>query len=162
MFGYSGTAIALAAGGLVVTAAGGALVTQLGPWYYGLKKPAWQPPDWLFGPAWTAIFLCMAVAFVLSWEKLPDTGDKVRLFGLFALNGGLNTLWSFLFFGRRRPDLALIEIVPFFSSIVLLTLTVAPLDRRAAWAFAPYLCWVLFATVLNISIVRRNAPFGIR
>ncbi|MBC7843868.1 MAG: tryptophan-rich sensory protein [Gemmatimonadaceae bacterium] len=162
MFGFSATAIALAAGGLVVTAAGGALVTQLGPWYYGLKKPAWQPPDWLFGPAWTTIFLCMGVAFVLSWEQLPDTGDKVRLFGLFALNGGLNTLWSFLFFGRRRPDLALIEIVPFFSSIVLLTLTVAPLDRRAAWAFVPYLCWVLFATVLNISIVRRNAPFGTR
>ena len=162
MLGFSVTAIALAAGGLVVTAAGGALVTQLGPWYYGLKKPTWQPPDWLFGPAWTTIFLCMAVAFVLSWDQLPDAGAKARLFGLFALNGGLNTLWSFLFFGRRRPDLALIEIVPFFSSIVLLTLTVAPLDRRAAWAFVPYLCWVLFASVLNIAIVRRNAPFGNR
>lgn len=162
MSGFSVTAIALAAGGLVVTAAGGALVTQLGPWYYGLKKPAWQPPDWLFGPAWTTIFLCMAVSFVLSWNQLPDAGAKARLFGLFALNGGLNTLWSFLFFGRRRPDLALIEIVPFFSSIVLLTMTVAPLDRRAAWAFVPYLCWVLFASVLNIAIVRRNAPFGTR
>lgn len=162
MFGYSGTAISLAAGGLVVTAAGGALVTQLGPWYYGLNKPKWQPPDWLFGPAWTTIFLCMGAAFVLSWEQLPDSGDRARLFGLFALNGGLNTLWSFLFFGKRRPDLALIEIVPFFSSIVLLTLTVAPLDSRAAWAFVPYLLWVMFATVLNIAIVRRNAPFGSR
>ena len=92
MSGFSVTAIALAAGGLVVTAAGGALVTQLGPWYYGLKKPAWQPPDWLFGPAWTTIFLCMAVSFVLSWNQLPDAGAKARLFGLFALNGGLNTL----------------------------------------------------------------------
>jgi translocator protein len=162
MLAYSVTAIALAAGGLVVTAAGGALVTQLGPWYYGLKKPAWQPPDWLFGPAWTTIFLCMAVSFVLSWNQLTDAGAKARLFGLFALNGGLNTLWSFLFFGQRRPDLALIEVVPFFGSIVLLTLTVAPLDKRAAWAFVPYLCWVLFATVLNIAIVRRNAPFGNR
>jgi translocator protein len=162
MSGISVTAIALAAGGLVVTAAGGALVTQLGPWYYGLKKPAWQPPDWLFGPAWTVIFLLMGSAFVLSWAQLPAGGARVRLFGLFALNAGLNTLWSFLFFGRRRPDLALIEIVPFFGSIVLLTVTVAPLDRRAAWAFVPYLCWVLFATVLNIAIVRRNAPFGNR
>ena len=131
MFGYSVTAITLAAGGLVVTAAGGALVTQLGPWYYGLQKPSWQPPDWLFGPAWTTIFLCMAFAFVLSWQQLPTDGAKARLFGLFALNGGLNTLWSFLFFGRRRPDLALIEILPFFGSIVLLMVTVAPLDRRA-------------------------------
>jgi translocator protein len=162
MSGVSVTAIALAAGGLVVTAAGGALVTQLGPWYYGLKKPSWQPPDWLFGPAWTLIFLLMGVAFVLAWEHLPTTADRLRLFGLFALNAGLNTLWSFLFFGRQRPDLALIEIVPFFGSIVLLTLTVAPLDRRAAWAFVPYLCWVMFATVLNIAIVRRNAPFGTR
>jgi translocator protein len=162
MRGVSGMAIALAAGGLLVTAAGGALVTQLGPWYYGLSKPKWQPPDWLFGPAWTAIFLCMAYAFVLAWAQLPTPGAKARLFGLFALNGGLNTLWSFLFFGLRRPDLALIEVVPFFGSIVLLTVTVAPLDARAAWAFVPYLLWVMFATVLNIAIVRRNAPFGQR
>ncbi len=162
MFGYSGSAISLAACGVVVTAAGGALVTQLGPWYYGLKKPSWQPPDWLFGPAWTTIFLFMAFAFIVSWDELPSNGAKARLFGLFALNGGLNTLWSFLFFGRRRPDLALIEIAPFFGSIVLLTVTVAPLDRRAAWAFVPYLCWVAFATVLNVAIVRRNAPFGLR
>lgn len=162
MLGYSVTAIALAACGVVLTAAGGALVTQLGPWYYGLKKPSWQPPDWLFGPAWTLIFLCMAAAFVMSWERLPSPAARLRLFGLFALNAGLNTTWSFLFFGRRRPDLALLEIVPFFGSIVLLTLTVAPLDMRAAWAFVPYLLWVMFATALNIAIVRRNAPFGHR
>lgn len=162
MFGYSGMAIALAAGGLVLTAAGGALATQLGPWYYGLKKPVWQPPDWLFGPAWTVIFLLMGFAFVVSWEQLPTTAERARLFGLFALNSGLNALWSLLFFARRRPDHALIEIVPFFGSIVLLTLTVAPLDRRAAWAFVPYLCWVSFAAVLNAAIVRRNAPFAPR
>ena len=162
MLGYSVTAMAIAAGGLVVTAAGGALVTQLGPWYYGLKKPSWQPPDWLFGPAWTTIFLCMAVAFVLAWQQLPTTGGKARLFGIFALNGALNTLWSFLFFGLRRPDWALVEIVPFFGTIVLMAVTVAPLDQRAAWAFVPYLCWVAFATVLNVAIVRRNAPFGQR
>lgn len=162
MDGMSLTAIALATGGLVVTAAGGALVTQLGPWYYGLKKPSWQPPDYLFGPAWTLIFVLMALAFVLAWERLETPGEKARLFGLFALNGGLNTLWSHLFFGRRRPDLALIEIAPFLGSILLLMWTVAPLDRRAVWAFVPYLCWVVFASVLNLAIVRRNAPFGHR
>ncbi len=162
MLGYSLVAIAIALGGLVVTAAGGALVTQLGPWYYGLKQPAWKPPDWLFGPAWTTIFLCMAWAFVLAWAKLPTTEERLRLFGIFALNGGLNTLWSFLFFGKRRPDLALIEVFPFIGSIVLMIYVTAPLDRRAAWAFAPYLTWVLFATVLNVAIVRRNAPFASR
>ena len=162
MLAVSVTAIALATGGLIVTAAGGALVTQLGPWYYGLSKPSWQPPDWLFGPAWTTIFLLMAFAFVLAWGQLPDSGAKARLVGLFALNGGLNTLWSYLFFGRRRPDLALIEIIPFFGSILLMIWTVAPLDVRAAWALVPYVCWVLFASVLNLAIVRRNAPFGHR
>jgi translocator protein len=162
MLGNSVTAIAIAACGVVVTAAGGALVTQLGPWYYGLKQPAWKPPDWLFGPAWTTIFLLMAFAFVVSWEQLPTTAARLRLFGLFALNAGLNTAWSYLFFGMRRPDWALIEIVPFAGSLVLMMVTVAPLDPRAFWALLPYLCWVSFATLLNVSIVRRNAPFEIR
>ncbi|MBC7562904.1 MAG: tryptophan-rich sensory protein [Gemmatimonadaceae bacterium] len=162
MRGYSGVAIALALSGIVLTAAGGALVTQLGPWYYGLKKPSWQPPNWLFGPVWTLIFLLMGLAFVMSYQQLPSLGARVRLFGLFGLNAGLNTLWSFLFFGLRRPDWALVEVVPFFGTIVLLVVTVAPLDKRAAWAFVPYLCWVAFATVLNVAIVRRNAPFGQR
>jgi translocator protein len=156
---YSVPAMALAAAGFVTTAAGGALVTQLGPWYYGLRKPSWQPPDWLFGPAWTTIFLCQAWAFVLAWEQLPRAWDRVWLFALFALVGGLNTLWSFLFFGRRRPDLALIEVVPFFLSILLLAVVTGRLDPRAGWAFVPYLVWVCFATVLNMAIVRLNAPF---
>ena len=162
MLGYSVTAIALAACGVVVTAAGGALVTQLGPWYYELEQPAWKPPDWLFGPAWTTIFLLMAFAFVVSWEQLPTTGGRLRLFGVFALNAGLNTTWSFLFFGRRRPDWALVELAPFAGSLILMMITVAPLDRRAVWALVPYLCWVSFASALNVSIVRRNAPFGLR
>ena len=162
MLGYSAAALGLAASGVVLTAAGGALVTQLGPWYYGLKKPGWQPPDWLFGPVWTVIFLLMGCAFVLSWEQLPSGLARLRLFGVFAINAGLNIIWSLLFFGRRRPDLALIEVVPFIGSIVLLMVTVAPLDRRAAWAFVPYLLWVMFATVLNVYIVRHNAPFGNR
>ena len=162
MLAYSVTAISLSAGGLIVAAAGGALMTQLGPWYYALSQPKWKPPDWLFGPAWTTIFLAVCYSFVLAWEQLPAGAARWRLFGLFALTGGLNTLWSYLFFARRRPDHALLEIFPFYASLVLVTWTVAPLDRRAAWAFAPYLCWVAFATALNISIVRRNAPFGTR
>ena len=162
MFGYSAIAITLAASGVVVIAAGGALVTQIGPWYYGLNKPSWQPPDWLFGPVWTVIFLLMGSAFVLAWEQLTSPAARMRLFGLFALNGGLNTVWSFLFFNFRRPDLALIEIVPFFGSLLLMVWTVYPLDRRAAWCFVPYIAWVVFATALNIAIIRRNAPFGQR
>jgi translocator protein len=156
---YSVPAMAIAAAGLVVTAAGGALVTQLGPWYYGLRQPSWKPPDWLFGPAWTTIFLFQAWAFVLAWEQLPQAWDRVWLMALFALTGGLNLLWSYLFFRRRRPDLALVEVFPFFGSIALLAVVTGRLDHRAGWAFAPYLVWVCFATALNIAIVRLNAPF---
>jgi translocator protein len=162
MLGHSLTAILLAACGLIVTAGGGALVTQLGPWYYGLDQPSWKPPDWLFGPAWTTIFLCMGWAFVLAWSKVPSVGGRAMLFGVFALNSGMNLLWSYLFFRRRRPDWALIEVFPFIGSILLMIVVTAPLDVRAGWAFAPYLIWVLFATVLNAAIVRRNAPFTTR
>jgi translocator protein len=162
MFGYSASAIALAVCGFLVTAAGGALVTQLGPWYYNLKKPSWQPPDWLFGPAWTTIFLCMGCAFVLAYSRATTLPQKATLFGVFALNGGLNTLWSYLFFGRRRPDWAMIEVFPFFGSIVLMMIAIRPFDARAPWFLVPYLVWVMFATVLNAAIVRRNAPFGSR
>jgi translocator protein len=162
MLAFSYSAMAIAATGFVVTAAGGALVTQLGPWYYSLKKPSWQPPDWLFGPAWSLIFLCMACAFVLAYSNTTTLAQKVTLIAVFALNGGLNTLWSFLFFGLRRPDWAMIEVFPFMASIVLMMVATAPYDARAPWFFVPYLVWVAFATVLNAAIVRRNAPFGLR
>jgi translocator protein len=159
---YSTPALALAAAGVVLTAAGGALVTQLGPWYYALKQPSWKPPDWLFGPAWTTIFLLQAWAFLLAWDQLPTGAQRWRLVGMFALSSGLNALWSFLFFGRRRPDLALIEVVPFLGVIVWLMLETGRLDPRAGWAFLPYVLWVSFATLLNVAIVRRNAPFTSR
>lgn len=162
MRGYSLTSILLAVAGVVVAAAGGAMVTQLGPWYYGLRKPTWQPPDWLFGPAWTTIFVAMAVAFVLAWARTTSDGERWRLAGIFALNIGLNALWSALFFRLRRPDLALIEIVPFYASIVLVFLVVRGLRPGAEWLLLPYLLWVAFATVLNREIVRLNGPFPSR
>jgi translocator protein len=158
----SWTAILLAMAGVIAAAAGGAVVTELGAWYYGLRKPAWQPPDWLFGPAWTTIFVCMAIAFVLSWTRTTSDGERLRLFAIFALNSGLNTLWSALFFRMRRPDLALWEIIPFYASIVLVFVTVRGLRPGAEWLVTPYLVWVAFATVLNRAIISLNGPFPAR
>jgi translocator protein len=93
---------------------------------------------------------------LLAWQQLPDSASRARLGGLFALNAGLNVLWSFLFFNRHRPDLALWESVIFLISIAHLLVTAGALDTRAAWALTPYLLWVSFATVLNATIVKLN------
>ena len=147
--------VAVAAGLAMFVAALGASATDVGPWYQALHKPSWQPPDWLFGPVWTIIFALTAYAGVLAWNasRLPR---RMQVMAIFALNALLNVLWSELFFNLHRPDQALIEVVPFWASIVGLIVAVGALSRRGAWMLAPYLAWVLFAGVLNLAIVRLN------
>jgi len=140
---------------VAVAAAGGAL-TDLGPWYRALAKPAWQPPDWLFGPAWTLIFACTAVAGAQAWRRTANPALRRRIVALFAANGVLNVLWSLLFFHLQRPAWALLEVVALWLSILALIVTLAAAWRPAAWLLAPYLAWVSFAAVLNAAIVYLN------
>lgn len=154
-------AIALAAGWAVVTAGLGALVTQLGPWYRELRKPRWQPPDWLFGPAWTLIFLLAALAAIMAWSADTATPASRRWLMLVYLgNGLLNVLWSLLFFRLHRPDRSLLEIAPLWCSILAMMLVVRPVSGLGALLLTPYIAWVTFAGVLNLAIVRLNQPFG--
>ncbi|MBV8915334.1 MAG: tryptophan-rich sensory protein [Acetobacteraceae bacterium] len=152
--------VLVAAAAAVLVALLGASATDIGPWYYSLHKPSWQPPDWVFGPAWTLIYGLAALAGVLAWQAVPDRQARLRIMGLFAANAVLNVLWSELFFRARRPDWALAETVPFWLSILLLVVVLWPISRGASGALAPYLAWVLFAAVLNLAIVRLNGPFG--
>ncbi|MDP9096950.1 MAG: tryptophan-rich sensory protein [Pseudomonadota bacterium] len=147
-----------AAAAVFIAILGGA-ATDVGPWYYGLIKPSWQPPDWLFAPVWTAIYGLTAVAGVLTWNRIVDRERRFRLMALFALNALLNVLWSELFFGLKRPDWSMAEVVPFWLSVLALVLVVFPITRRGGWALVPYLVWVLFAGILNLAIVRLNGPF---
>lgn len=153
--------LALAAAWTIGLGVAGAVATTLGPWYRALRKPAWQPPDWLFGPAWTTIFLCAAAAFVVAWQA-PGAAGRGRTFlvAAWTVNGLLNLLWSVLFFRMRRPDWALLEIAPLWLSILAMLAVTLMLAPRAGWLLAPYLAWVAFAAVLNGAIVRRNGPFG--
>jgi tryptophan-rich sensory protein len=137
----------------------GALTTDLGPWYYRLHKPAWQPPDWLFGPAWTLIFALAALAGVLYWQHSGNRSERLQIIAAFSLNAFLNTLWSLLFFRLKRPDWALYEVGFLWLSIMLLIVLLARGSRTASWLLAPYLAWVSFAAVLNWTIVQLNAPF---
>ena len=149
-----------AAGCAILVALLGGAATQIGPWYYALHKPSWQPPDWLFGPVWTLIYGLTALAGVKVWNRIADRERRLRMMALFALNALLNVLWSELFFGQRRPDWALAEVVPFWLSILVLMLLVFPVTRTGGWALVPYLLWVLFAGILNLAIVRLNGPFS--
>jgi len=143
----------------MAVAALGALTTDLGPWYYRLQKPAWQPPDWLFGPAWTLIFALAALAGVLYWKQPANRSARLQILAAFALNAFLNTLWSLLFFRLKRPDLALYEVGFLWLSIIVLIVLISRGSRAASFLLAPYLAWVSFAALLNWKVVQLNAPF---
>jgi tryptophan-rich sensory protein len=138
----------------------GVLTTDLSPWYFELRKPAWQPPDWLFGPAWTLIFGLAALAAVLYWWDEPRRENRLQMLAGFAANAFLNTLWSLLFFRLKRPDLALDEVALLWLSILVLIFVLKRASRTAAWLLIPYLAWVSFASTLNWTIVQLNGPFG--
>ncbi|MGA2125748.1 MAG: TspO/MBR family protein [Xanthobacteraceae bacterium] len=147
-----------AAAAAALVAAVGATMTDLGPWYQALHKPVWQPPDWLFGPAWTLIFSLTALAGVAAWRDAPDRSSGEWLIVLFAANGILNILWSALFFRLRRPDWALVEVAFLWLSIVVLIIVTARYARTASWLLVPYLAWVSFAAVLTLAVVELNRP----
>ena len=142
---------------LLVGGLGGA-ATEIGPWYFQLQKPSWQPPDWLFGPAWTTIYVATSIAGVKAWRRADDVQRRYFM-GALLLNLVLNLLWSLIFFTSQRPDIALIEVIPLWLSILLMVLLARGYSPISAWLMMPYLCWVAFAAYLNWTIVKLNAPF---
>jgi tryptophan-rich sensory protein len=144
---------------IVVLGVGGAM-TSVGPWYQNLRKPVWNPPNWVFGPAWTIILGLAAWAGVDAWDNTNDPESQTIILSLFGVNIVLHMLWSPLFFNLRRPDWALIEVPFLWLSILALIIGLAPLSQISTWALLPYLLWVTFAAFLNLVIVRLNRPFG--
>ncbi len=143
----------------VALSTAGRLLTELSPWYYALKRPALQPPDWVFGPAWTLIYVCGTTAAVLAWRAAAGRSEKSRILWLFAVNGALNLMWSWLFFTLQRPDWALMQVGFLWLSIVALIVGHWTISRRASLLFVPYLLWVSFASYINYDVVRLNGPF---
>ena len=124
-------------------------------WYEGLIKPAWNPPNWLFGPVWGVLYLLMAVAAWLVWRKSGLSGAAVPL-GLFGLQLVLNAAWSWLFFGLHRPGVALVEIVLLWAAILATMISFWRVQPPAGWLLLPYQLWVTFATALNFALWRLN------
>ena len=138
----------------------GGLMTPIGPWYRNLRKPRLQPPDWLFGPAWTIILGLAAWSAVIAWNAADTPGERARVVLLFGANAVAHALWSPLFFRLRRPDWALVEVVFLWASLVALVIGLWPISSFASQLIWPYLLWVSFAAWLNWAIVRLNGPFG--
>jgi len=144
----------------VILGGAGGLLTKIGPWYRNLKKPSWQPPDWLFGPAWTTILGLGAWAAVLAWNGATTDAGRMAIIVLFGTNFVCHFFWSPLFFKLQRPDWALIEVVFLWASVLALCIGLRPYSMLASWLIVPYLVWVSFAALLNIRIVQLNRPFG--
>lgn len=149
---YIAILLSLLAGGL------GGAATEIGPWYFQLQKPSWQPPDWLFGPAWTTIYILTSIAGVKAWRRADEVQRRYFL-GALLLNLVLNLFWSLIFFTSQRPDIALLEVVPLWLSILLMVPLVRNYSPQSALLLLPYLGWVAFAAYLNWTIVKLNAPF---
>lgn len=125
-------------------------------WYEALAKPAWTPPDAVFAPVWTALYALMGVAAWLVWRRAGFSGAPAAL-ALFIVQLLLNALWSYLFFGLHRIDLALLEIVPLWLAILIVLVLFWRVDWRAGALMVPYLAWVAFAAGLNFALWRLNA-----
>ena len=152
--------ILIAALAALAVASLGGLLTDIGPWYKALVQPAWKPPDFWFGPAWTTIFILAAAAGVIGWRAAPNATTRQWLLALFGLNAALNSLWSLLFFKLQRPDWALAEVGMLWLSIAALMWAMRSYAPRASVLLLPYLLWVSFASVLNLVTVQLNGPFG--
>lgn len=132
-----------------------ATLPNLAPWYLGLAKPGFTPPNAVFGPVWTLLYALMALAF---WRILIQPKQQARslAIGLFLAQLALNVIWSFAFFAAHSPLLGLIDIVPQEALVVATTILFWRLDRLAGLCLAPLALWVGYATALNFAIWRLN------
>jgi tryptophan-rich sensory protein len=145
-------------GACFLAATSGALFRP-GEWYERLRKPRWRPPNWLFAPAWSFLYLTIAISGWLVWRRAGFIGASVP-FTIFGVSLLFNAAWPAFFFGLRRPDLAFAELILLWLSIAAMIAAFYPVDRKAALFLLPYIGWVTFAGALNFVIWRMNRMTG--
>ena len=129
--------------------------SSVNTWYATVNKPSFNPPNWIFGPVWTTLFVMMAIAAWLVWKPEGFQAAAWPL-TLFAIQLALNIAWSWIFFGLHQPGWAFVEIVILWLAIVRTTGAFFGRSKTAGWLMVPYLAWVSFASVLNFTIWRLN------
>ena len=137
----------------------GSLFTRMSvsTWYETLQKPAFSPPNELFAPVWTILYILMGLALYLVWSKNEGPQEKKQALSAFAIQLLLNILWSAVFFGLRSPLGGLIVIWLLWVAIVYTIISFYRISELAAYLLIPYLLWVTFALILNLAIWRMNA-----
>ena len=122
-------------------------------WYPTLEKPSFNPPNWIFAPVWTALYIMMGVAAGLVWNRIKYETEAVKkALVFFIIQLILNAMWSYLFFGLRNPMLAGLEIIVLWLMIYETYIQFTKINKIAGYLFIPYLAWVSFAAILNASI----------
>ena len=131
-------------------------VSSIPTWYATLEKPAFSPPNWVFGPVWTTLYFLMGVAAYLVWaEGIEKKGVRGAL-KIFGAQLGANAAWSAVFFGMRNPMAAFFVIIVLWALIIETTREFYRISRWAGIALAPYILWVSFAAILNLAIWMLN------
>lgn len=146
---------AITAALLAISAVGGLATDTDSDWYRSLNRPDWQPPSWVFGPVWTAIYILLGVSAYLTWRGLDGSRRRAAM-ALYALNGLLNVGWTLIFFQLEAATLAGVEIVALLVTILLLIGMTRREVPLAAAALVPYGLWVGFATALTWTIALSN------
>ena len=137
---------------LAVSGIGGVITsTSVDTWYQALEKPPFNPPDWVFAPVWTALYILMGIAASRVWQLRSLKATRAA-FAVFGFQLCLNLTWSFLFFGLQRIDLALLEIIILLCAIAINTIMFWRIERLAGLLLVPYSAWVTYATILNASL----------
>ena len=149
--------IAVTAALLLLGAIAGAVTASAIPdWYSSLTKPSFNPPNWIFAPVWTTLYLLMGISAGIVWNQGLRTAGVKKALLVFGVHILLNFLWSMLFFGLKSPLLALVEILILLVFILWYTLEFSRIKRTLFWLQIPYIVWVSFATILNGAIVWLN------
>jgi translocator protein len=121
-------------------------------WYAHLIKPSFSPPNWLFGPVWTLLYLLMGISLYLIWKKEVKSQKVREAIKIFAIQLVLNALWSPIFFGAKNLLLALVVIILMWVFILKTILVFGKIDKTASYLLYPYIVWVSFASILNFSV----------
>lgn len=124
---------------------------EINTWYALLAKSSFNPPNWLFGPAWGILFALMGIALYVVWQQ-KKSAKRTQALWLFWVQFVFNIAWSFIFFGQHAVLAGLYEIIVMWVAIVLTIVAFARVSKSAAWVMLPYLAWVTFATILNYSV----------
>jgi len=130
--------------------------TGSGSWYQSIQKPEWNPPNWVFAPVWTILYIMMGIALYLVWKSNSPSKQKNKAISFWIIQMVLNFFWTFIFFGQQQIAGALIEIFLLWLAIFITIILFSKINKLSAWLLVPYISWVSFAALLNFAIWQLN------